>query len=339
MTQRSICVTGAAGFVGSHIIRQLLAAGSCVRGTVRNPDDRTKRAHLDKLADAYPGQLEVIGADLLRPGSFEQAMSGCVGLIHTATAVLVTASDPQRAIVDVAVEGTKNVLHTAAKCTDIKSVVMTSSISAIMSFGRPQGTTFSEADWCDSADLRVDPYGHAKALSEKQLWIFADAHKDRVRVTSINPGYILGPALAAHHVDGSLSTLRDLVQRNYPACPRMLFWLADVRDVATAHLRALDRPAADGQRIIVADTRKWLQEIAQVLSSKHKVPLRNLPDFVAMLAAIFDRRLSFGYMRAFVGYDYNLALDRAKTILDLEYRDANASILETAATMIEHDWI
>jgi nucleoside-diphosphate-sugar epimerase len=108
-------MTGAAGFIASHVIIDLLEDGHVVHATVRDLGDDTKRAHLDVLEERYPGKLQCFEADLLEPGSLDAALEGCDALIHTATAVILAAPDPQKQIIDVAVKGTQNVLDSVAR--------------------------------------------------------------------------------------------------------------------------------------------------------------------------------------------------------------------------------
>ena len=112
---KRVCVTGAAGFIASHVIIDLLDDGHVVHATVRNLGDDAKRAHLDVLKERYPGKLELFEADLLEPGSLDAALDGCDYLVHTAAAVILAAPDPQKQIIDPAVKGTENVLDSVAK--------------------------------------------------------------------------------------------------------------------------------------------------------------------------------------------------------------------------------
>jgi nucleoside-diphosphate-sugar epimerase len=118
-----VCVTGAAGFIASHVIIDLLEDGHVVHATVRDLGDDTKRAHLDVLEERYPGKLQCFEADLLEPGSLDAALEGCDALIHTATAVILAAPDPQKQIIDVAVKGTQNVLDSVARTPSVKRIV------------------------------------------------------------------------------------------------------------------------------------------------------------------------------------------------------------------------
>ena len=333
-----VCVTGAAGFIASHVIVDLLHDGYAVNGTVRDLGDEAKRAHLDELKDQFPGKLELFEADMLEPGSLDAALEGCDALIHTATAVILAAPDPQKQIIDVAVKGTQNVLDSVAKTPSVKRIVMTSSIAAVMSYDQ-QDKTYTEDDWCTSDDIWLDPYGMGKSQSERLLWEFADTHADRLQVVAINPSVVIGPPLAKHHIRSSLAFIRDLVGWTYPACAPMRLHLVDVGDVAKGHVRALTSDKAAGSRIIFSDRQMSMLEISKVLSRKYKTPMRVLPRLILYIAAFLDKRFSFRLARASANLRCEFRSDRPTELLGIELKNAEESILEAADAMVEKGWV
>ena len=333
-----VCVTGAAGFIASHVITDLLEDGHVVHATVRDLGDNTKRAHLDVLREGYSGKLELFEADLLEPGSLDAALEGCDALIHTATAVILAAPDPQKQIIDVAVKGTQNVLDSVARAPSVKRIVMTSSIAAVMSYDQ-QGKTYTEDDWCTSDDIWLDPYGMGKTQSERLLWQFVDKHADRVEAVAINPSVVIGPPLAKHHIRSSLSFIRDLVGWTYPACAPMRLHLVDVGDVSKGHVRALTSDKAVGQRIIFSDRQKSILEISKVLSRKYKTPMRELPRLILYIAAYLDKRFSYRLARASANLRYEFGSNRPMELLGISLRNTEESILEAAETMVEKGWV
>ncbi|CAI7761665.1 unnamed protein product [Closterium sp. NIES-54] len=110
---KKVCVTGAAGFIGSYVVKMLVERGYHVRGTVRDlHDPRTN--WLRGLADGTPGTIQLFAADLTAPGSFDEAVEGCELVCHVAAMVTATNSDPQ-AIVATALDGTRNVFGSIMK--------------------------------------------------------------------------------------------------------------------------------------------------------------------------------------------------------------------------------
>jgi nucleoside-diphosphate-sugar epimerase len=333
-----VCVTGAAGFIAGHVITDLLDDGHAVHATVRNLGDDAKRAHLDVLREQHPGKLELFEADLLEPGSLDAALEGCDALIHTATAVILAAPDPQKQIIDVAVKGTQNVLDSVARAPSVNRIVMTSSIAAVMSYDQ-QGKTYTEDDWCTSDDIWLDPYGMGKTQSERLLWQFVDKHADRVEAVAINPSVVIGPPLAKHHIRSSLSFIRDLVGWTYPACAPMRLHLVDVGDVSKGHVRALTSDKAVGQRIIFSDRQKSILEISKVLSRQYKTPGRELPRLILYIAAYLDKRFSLRLARASANLHYEFGSNRPTELLGINLRNTEESILEAAETMVEKGWV
>jgi len=333
-----VCVTGAAGFIASHVITDLLEDGHVVHATVRDLGDNTKRAHLDVLREGYSGKLELFEADLLEPGSLDAALESCDALIHTATAVILAAPDPQKQIIDVAVKGTQNVLDSVARAPSVNRIVMTSSIAAVMSYDQ-QDKTYTEDDWCTSDDIWLDPYGMGKTQSERLLWQFVDKHADRVEAVAINPSVVIGPPLAKHHIRSSLSFIRDLVGWTYPACAPMRLHLVDVGDVSKGHVRALTSDKAVGQRVIFSDRQKSILEISKVLSRKYKTPMRELPRLILYIAAYLDKRFSYRLARASANLRYEFGSNRPTELLGINLRNTEESILEAAETMVEKGWV
>ena len=105
-----IGLTGASGYVGSWVTRELLARGHVVHGTVRDPTRADKVGHLTELDADLPGTLQLFAADLLDPTSFDAAFAGCEVVVHTASPFMLQTKDPQTSLIDPAVKGTENVL-------------------------------------------------------------------------------------------------------------------------------------------------------------------------------------------------------------------------------------
>jgi len=173
----TVLVTGATGFIAGHVILQLLHAGYTVRGSVRalpqpqQPQtpgspaplhvDRTisASAALADMVQTFEGRLQLVVADLTKPGSFDAAVDGCDAVLHVASPVNINPRDPDD-VIRPAIEGTRNVLNAALREARRRGatseapyrVIVTSSDAAIVSSGhRPAGKVYSEADWNTTA--------------------------------------------------------------------------------------------------------------------------------------------------------------------------------------------
>jgi len=122
-------VTGGTGFIAIYVVKLLLDRGISVRTTVRRLDDRTKCQPLWALQAEFPGKLEIFQADLLKDGSFNQAMQGCHVVYHVASPFLVPSQikDGIKDCVEPALKGTRTVLESADRIQSVRRVVLTSS--------------------------------------------------------------------------------------------------------------------------------------------------------------------------------------------------------------------
>ena len=104
-----VLVTGASGFIGSHIVANLLASGKSVRASVRDLDDPEKVDHLKALPVADGGSLELVKMDLFDVAAVKSAVAGCSDVIHAAAALHVGNMDKQKDVVDPSLIGTQNI--------------------------------------------------------------------------------------------------------------------------------------------------------------------------------------------------------------------------------------
>ena len=176
-----VVVTGATGFVAGHIIEVLLRKGYDVRGTVRDPGDRAKTAHLADLASRLPGSVSFYKADLLDgAGAYAKVMDGCAGLLHVASPATFSAENAYESIVRPAVDGTIAVLEAAAAAGTFMSVVVTSSSTAVRpSKAKPPGSgkTYDESDWNDVATVNYGPYPYSKVQAERAAYEFVETRE------------------------------------------------------------------------------------------------------------------------------------------------------------------
>lgn len=339
-TDAPVLVTGANGYVASWIVKALLDAGVTVHGAVRNPDDERRVGHLRRLADGAPGTLTLFAADLLTPGAYTEAMRGCGVVFHTASPFVRVVSDPQRDLVDPAVQGTRSVLASATEVGSVRRVVLTSSIAAVFSDGvdaeQAPGGVLTEDLWNTTASLDYEPYLYSKTLAEKEAWKIAEGASWDLVV--VNPGFVLGPALNPDPTSDSFTVLTMMGDGTLRfGGVRVPIPAVDVRDVARAHLAAAFLPDAHGRYLVSghdADTMEIARLLAPTFGRQLPLPRWELPKPIVWLigpAASMQRR----YVSRNIGHIVKVDNTRSRTELGVNYRPLWASLDAMVSQMIE----
>ncbi|KAJ7479840.1 D-lactaldehyde dehydrogenase [Mycena latifolia] len=263
ITSGKVLVSGANGYIAVWVIRTLLEEGFFVRGAVRSAD---KGTHLKELFAPYGDKLElVVVPDITQDGAFDEAVKGVDAIEHTASPFHFEADDPAE-LLEPAIKGTVGILESARKYgTAVKRIVVTSSCAAVLTISsEPQ--YLSELNWNDQAVKEVEEQGRAasagskyrtsKTLAERAAWDFAKKYKGEIGwdVVVMNPPLVLGPAIHAVASPEALNTSARMMYDAFhkPGAAAGGGCWVDVRDLALAHVRALQREAAGGERIIIA---------------------------------------------------------------------------------------
>ncbi|WP_420431028.1 NAD-dependent epimerase/dehydratase family protein [Hyphobacterium sp.] len=290
-----VLVTGISGFIAKHVALQLLQAGHEVVGTVRS---------LDKAGDTRDAlvrhgidhsMLEFVEADLTGDDGWAEAVAGCDYVQHLASPFPLAQPEDREALVPAARDGLLRVVR-AALNADVKRVVVTSSLAAVMYNPKFKGEfEAGPDDWTDPDWKPISPYIVSKTRAEQALWALLDERNARDKATVINPGLVLGPALD-ERIGTSLQLVEMLLKGAYPAVPPICFPTVDVRDLAALHIAAMDSPGTAGLRLLAAADTLSMQEAALVLKEafpafERKIPTKQLPAFVVRLLAIFDASL------------------------------------------------
>src|SRR4029453_3899161 len=273
----TVLVTGGSGFIGSHCILQLLAAGHQVRTTVR------RRARADdvhtmlRVGGAEAGdRVSFVEADLLSDAGWPEAVAGCDYVLHVASPFPATIPADENDLILPARDGALRVLR-AARDAGVKRVVLTSSFAAIGYGHEPRTTPFDETSWTDPNGDDVRPYVKSKALAERAAWDFIAKEGGALELSVVNPVGVFGPGLAPDY-STSILVVQRLMDGAMPGCPRLYFGIVDVRDVADLHIRCMTNPAAKGERFLaVSGDFMSIVEIAKTLRARLGDAARRVP--------------------------------------------------------------
>jgi nucleoside-diphosphate-sugar epimerase len=341
---KPVLVTGATGYVAGWLVKRLLDEGLTVHAAVRNPDDKKKTSHLDELAANSKGQIKYFKSDLLTPGSYKEAMEGCELVYHTASPFNYSIKDPQKELIEPALNGTKNVLESANEVSSVKRVVVTSSCAAIFcdasDLKEKNKDAFTEDDWNTKADLNYQPYSYSKTLAEKKAWEMMEA-QNRWDLVTINPSFVLGPPLNPNATtSGTFEVLVQMGDGTFKSgAPRLGIGMVDVRDVAEAHFQAGFNPNAQGRYITSAHNTD-IFEITQTLIPKYgdKLPLpkKPVPKWLLMLIGPFvNKEFTRRYIRNNINVPWKADNSKIKKELGIQFRPMKETVVESMDKLVE----
>ncbi len=333
-----VLVTGGSGFIGSHCILQLLAAGHTVRTTVRSSKREAEVRAMLKVGGAEPKEkLSFAVADLEKDAGWPEAVAGCDYVLHVASPFPAGVPKHEDELIVPAREGALRVLR-AARDAGVKRVVLTSSFAAI-GYGHASGDPiFDETSWSDANSPDIQAYAKSKTLAERAAWDFIAKEGGALELSVVNPVGVFGPVLGPDY-STSILLVQRLMDGALPGSPQLYFGVVDVRDVADLHLRCMTDPAAKGERFLaVAGDFMTVQNIALTLRARlgaaaKRVPRFQLPNFVLRLAALRDPAVKL--LLPELGKKKNGTNAKAKRLLGWSPRSNEDAVVATAESLLQ----
>ena len=322
-----VLVTGATGYIGLHCIHQLLNQGYAVNGSVRSPERKDEIFEALKNQNTPTENLSIFTFDLNDDEGWDQGMDGCDYLLHVASPIALENHN-EDFFVKPAVAGVKRAMKFAKK-HNVKKVVLTSSVAAIFETLESK-SYYDESDWSDPDNPAISHYAKSKTLAEKTAWEFVENENHPFELTVINPALVIGPSLSGD-LGESNKAIVMVATGKMPVAVPLQFGYVDVRDVATAHILAMQNPASNGERFALAEKDLWYKDVAKVLKGNgfDKAPTFGVPVWLAKILANFSKELKItlpylGRLRSVKN------TSKAKDILGWNPRPAEESIVEIA---------
>ncbi|KAK1770069.1 NAD dependent epimerase dehydratase [Phialemonium atrogriseum] len=353
MSGQHVLLTGANGFVASHILSILIDRKYTVTATVRSQEkaEDVIRAHPE-----WKGKINfALVADFTSAKPFDHLFHSAKVpfnfVIHTASPVHFQVSDIRKDMIEPAEQGTKEIFRSAQHYggAELKRfVLLGSAVSVLNSFEdmTKEGRPYTEKDWnqvtAEQAIERNDNvlgYNVSKIRAEAAAWEFMKANRPSFDLVVINPDIIIGPMI--HPVSGPKSinetnqfAIASFIDGTHPTIEGVTFpfyHFVDVRDVARSHVDALTNPAAVGQRILLIAGLISPQLVVNAIR-EHFPALRDrvpegtpsqiLPPGVHPTG--WDARVSLGILAK--------GTDEGKW----EYKDLETSVVDAVTSMIKH---
>jgi len=263
-------VTGATGFVGSHVARMLAEQGADLRLLVRTSSDPKNIEGL---------KADRVAGDLRDPASLERAMAGCDVVFHVAADYRLWVRDPEQ-MYRSNVEGTRAVLEAARK-NGVRRVVYTSSVATMgfTSNGHPADESSPV-----SLDQMIGPYKRSKFMAEQ---VAVEAGRGGMDVVVVNPTTPVGEQDIKPTPTGRI--IVDFLKRKFPAYVDTGLNLVDVEECARGHGAALEK-GRSGERYILGGENLTLKQILDKLAAITGLPSPKIrvPYAVALATGIVD---------------------------------------------------
>jgi len=283
----TILVTGANGFIASHIVEQLVQAGYKARGTVRTEaKGRWLQEYINEKYGKDKLELAIV-SDMSAKGAFNDAVKGTSGVVHVASN-LSFDKDPN-AVIPSTIAGIENTLDAAETEPLVKRFVFTSSSTAATNPKPDTKFDIDENTWNDECVKAAwapppyepqrawDVYGASKTQAEQALWKYAKERKPHFEVNAVLPnanfGTIIRPEAQAASTAGWITTLYKDGLTDLANIPPQ--WFVNVQDTARLHVAALIDPSIVNERIFAfSEPYTWNSILAMLrkIRPDHKFP-------------------------------------------------------------------
>ncbi|HTR66551.1 MAG TPA: hopanoid-associated sugar epimerase [Terriglobales bacterium] len=269
-----VFVTGATGFLGSHVARALAAQGADLRLLVR------ASSNLSNIEDL---KAERVVGDLRDPASFEKALSGCEAVFHVAADYRLWVRDPDE-MYRSNVEGTRAILE-AARRTGIRRVVYTSSVATM---GFTSNGHLADEESPVALDNMIGPYKRSKFMAEQ---VAIEAGRGGMDVVIVNPTTPVGERDIKPTPTGRIVV--DFLKKKFPAYVDTGLNLVDAGECARGHVAALEK-GKSGERYILGGENLTLKQILDKLAAITGLPSPKVrvPYVMALATGVVDEMVT-----------------------------------------------
>ncbi|KAH6913610.1 D-lactaldehyde dehydrogenase [Coprinopsis sp. MPI-PUGE-AT-0042] len=338
-----VLVSGANGYIAIWVVRRLLEKGYSVVGQVRSAD---KGKYLLDYFKSYGDNLEIaVVPDITADGAFDEAVKGTNEIIHVASPVHTNVTDPYTDFIHPAMNGTVSVLKSALKIPTLRRVVVTSSIAAVCTADTSKAHT--EDDWNDAAIKATEElglgagfniYAAAKTHAEKgtflpfsiplklAAWAFWKTHQKDISwdLSVVNPPFpCIHEMSSPDDINVTMKLWWDQVLTSGEKAEGMdhgSAWI-DVRDIADAHVLAIETEAAGGERVVVSAGEFVWQDWVDIAPAG--LEFNRKSTHTAGITGVFERRFD---------------TSKEKKIYGMKLRTMEETLKDTLEDFVQRGW-
>ena len=316
-----VFVSGGSGYIALHTIILLLQKNYSVVTSVKDKSKISLVKKCLKENNVDISKIEFYVLDLLDDQGWEEALKGCEYVLHMASPVIPGNVDMDL-LVKPAVEGMNRCLNAAIK-NKAKKFVLTSSYAAI--YGNSKNK-LSDNDWTDLNRKDLMPYEISKTKSELGMWEKVKNAEYQIDACSINPVLVLGPSISGVISMSNKQVLNRILR--LPFIPKISLPIVGVRDVANAHLMAMENKNSNGKRFLISEKTVDLIHIAKILKfNKMNVSTLVIPNFIVRFLSFFVPSLRTIAKR--LNKTEFLETQNAKSILGFHPNSVDKEIVES----------
>lgn len=326
-----ILVTGGNGYLGSHIVKQLLEKGVSVRVSVSNLNEKARYYHLLSLDGA--DRLEIVEAKLTDRNCWNKVVNGCAAIVHTASPTPHKAPKQELDVIFPAVEGTLALLK-AAEELGVRRVVMTSCFTAVK--GGKYKFSYTEDNWGEPEN--ISSVEKSKIFAERAAWFFQKQNPKKIELTTICPGYLLGPCLQNHCEFSSGLFFKKWTSGQVSSILKYQIPLCDVRNAAAVHVQALWNPTSVKQRYLCVQDTHWFEDLNAVLkknfvAENFEFPEKVISSLSVKFIAFFDSMVAT--MIPFYSKEIEFSSEKLMRDFTFEFRDVSQTLVDMGLCFIE----
>jgi dihydroflavonol-4-reductase len=333
-----IFVTGISGFIGQTIAAKAVAKDIAVIGSTRGEG---------KGGEGAKGEITIVGGlDLMNDSAETWAAAfkkyGVQVVLHVASPYILEVTDPQKQLVEPAVQGTTKILEAAASCESVRRVVLTSSFAAITDSPTP-GHVYTEDDWNTTSSLTRNPYYYSKVQAERAAVEFVEKRDDlSFDLVRICPYMVIGRS-ERWTANESNRILSAVLNGEYPALFAFEWGIVSVEDVADAHVNACEESVPADRYLLIGGS-MTMKDIVTELRDELPDYSRRLPttdltggfgNAVMKLGSFTRPKYTGQWIRHNIGRGVKYDVSRSAAVLPNGYRDVKQVVREAAQFCVE----